>query len=65
MKRSLVCQQTMFIKAKSKSQAAVKASFIVAAEIAKSDWPLMRESLSKTAWSKFATSCAQIKSKIF
>ena len=35
MKRSLVCRQTMFKKAKSKSEAAVNASFIVAAEIAK------------------------------
>ena len=64
MKRSLVSQQTMFIKKKSKSEAAVKASFIVATEIAKSG-PFMRESLSKSAWSKFATLCAQIKSKIF
>ena len=39
MKRSLVSQQTMFMKAKSKSKAAVKASFIVAAEIAKSAGP--------------------------
>ena len=39
MKRSLVSQQTMFMKAKSKSEAAVKASFIVAAEIAKSARP--------------------------
>ena len=36
MKRSLVSQQTMFTKAKSQSEAAVKASFIVVAEIAKS-----------------------------
>ena len=36
MKRSLVSQQTMFIKEKSKSEAAVKASFIVVTEIAKS-----------------------------
>ena len=35
MKRSLVSQQTMFTKAKSQSEAAVKASFIVVAEIAK------------------------------
>ena len=35
MKRSRVSQQTMFIKAKSQSGAAVKASFIVVAEIAK------------------------------
>ena len=39
MKRSLVSQQTPFMKAKSKSEAAVKASFIVAAEIAKSARP--------------------------
>ena len=39
MKRSLVCRQTMFMKAKSKSEAAVKASFITAAEIEKSARP--------------------------
>ena len=39
MKRSLVSQQTMFKKAISQSEAAVKASFIVAAEIAKSARP--------------------------
>ena len=39
MKRSLVSWQTMFTKAKSQSEAAVKASFIVVAEIAKSAWP--------------------------
>ena len=49
MKRSLVSRQTMFTKAKSQSVAAVKASFIVVAEIAKSARPLMRESLSKSA----------------
>ena len=35
-KKNLVSQQTMFMKAKSKSEATVKASFIVAAEIVKS-----------------------------
>ena len=35
LKRRLVSQQTVFIKAKSQSEAAVKASFIVVAEIAK------------------------------
>ena len=39
MKRSLVSQQTMFMKAKSKSEATAKASFIAAAEIAKSARP--------------------------
>ena len=39
VKRSLVSQQTMFTKAKSQSEAAVKASFIVEAEIAKSARP--------------------------
>ena len=39
MKRSLVSRQTMFTKAKSQSEAAVKASFIVVAEIAKSARP--------------------------
>jgi hypothetical protein len=39
MKRSLVSQQTMFKKVIAQSEAAVKASFIVAAEIAKSGRP--------------------------
>ncbi|XP_069774260.1 general transcription factor II-I repeat domain-containing protein 2A-like [Narcine bancroftii] len=39
MKRSLVLQQTMFTKAESQSEPAVKVSFIVAAEIAKSARP--------------------------
>ena len=38
-KRSLVSQQTMFVNAKSKSEAAVKSSYIVAAEIAKAARP--------------------------
>ena len=49
MKRSLVSRQTMFTKAKSQSEAAVKASFIVVAEIAKSARPLMKERLSKSS----------------
>ena len=47
MKRSLVSRQTMFTKAKSQSEAAVKASIIVGAEIAKSARPFMRESVKK------------------
>ena len=39
MNRCLVSQQTMFMKTKSKSKAAVQASFIVAAKITKSAWP--------------------------
>ncbi|XP_065098135.1 general transcription factor II-I repeat domain-containing protein 2-like [Paramisgurnus dabryanus] len=39
LKKSLVSQQTMFRKAKSQSEAVVKASFIVAEEIAKSARP--------------------------
>ena len=49
LKRSLVSQQAMFTKAKSQSEAAVKASFIVAAEIAKSSRPFTEGNLSKTA----------------
>lgn len=60
IRRSLVCRQTLFTKAKSKGEAAVKASFIVAAEIAKSARPFNEGELSKSAWSKFATLCAQI-----
>ena len=55
----------MLMKAKSKSEAAVKASFIVAAEIAKLSWFFNEGYLAKSAWSKFATLCAQIKTKIF
>lgn len=52
MKRNLVSRQTIFMKAKLKSEVAVKASYIVAAELAKSAQPfiiIIRESLSKSA----------------
>ena len=39
--RSLVSKQTVFVKAKSQSEAAVKASFIVEAEIAKAAQPFV------------------------
>ena len=39
LKRRLVSQQTMFVKAKSQSEAAVKPSFIEVAEIAKEARP--------------------------
>ena len=39
LKRRLVSQQTVFVKAKSQSEAAVKANFIVVAEIAKEAQP--------------------------
>ena len=39
LKRRLVSQQTVFVKAKSQSEAAVKASFIVVVEIAKAARP--------------------------
>ncbi len=39
LKRSLKSQQAMFTKAKTQSEAAVKASFIVAEEVAKSACP--------------------------
>ena len=41
-KRLLVSQQTVFVKAKSQSEAAVKASFIVVAENAKAVQPFTR-----------------------
>lgn len=44
LKRNLVSQQTKFKKAKSQSDAAVKARFIVTQEIAKSAIHLQRES---------------------
>jgi len=52
MKRSLVSRQTMFTKATSQSEAAVKASFIVAAEIAKSARPFTEGEFVKNCMMK-------------
>ena len=47
IKRSVVSQQTIFMKAKLQSKAAVKANFLVAAEIEKSSRPLNEGELVK------------------
>ena len=47
LKRRLVSQQTVFVKAKSQSEAAVKASFIVVAEIAKKARPFTEGEFDK------------------
>ncbi|XP_031655934.1 general transcription factor II-I repeat domain-containing protein 2-like [Oncorhynchus kisutch] len=52
MKISLVSQQNMFKKATSQSEAAVKASYIVAAEIAKSARPFNEEEFMKKCMMK-------------
>ncbi|XP_026025096.1 general transcription factor II-I repeat domain-containing protein 2-like [Astatotilapia calliptera] len=52
MKRSFVSQQTMFKKAISQSEAAVKASFVVAAEIAKSARPFSEGEFVKSCMMK-------------
>ena len=55
----------MFTKVKSQSEAAVKASFIVVAEIAKSAWPFNEGEMVKKCMIKLVISCAQIKGKHF
>src|SRR4029434_4751577 len=52
LKRRLVSQQTVFVKAKSQSEAAVKASFIVVAEIAKSARPFSETEIVKNCMLK-------------
>ncbi|XP_072900750.1 general transcription factor II-I repeat domain-containing protein 2-like [Hemitrygon akajei] len=52
LKRSLASQQAMFTKAKTQSEAAVKASFIVAAEIAKSARPFTEGEFVKNCMMK-------------
>uniref|UniRef100_A0AAZ3S7J0 SPIN-DOC-like zinc-finger domain-containing protein n=1 Tax=Oncorhynchus tshawytscha TaxID=74940 RepID=A0AAZ3S7J0_ONCTS len=56
MKRSLVSQQNMFKKATSQSEAAVKASYIVAAEIAKSARPFNEGEFMKKSFSNVSLS---------
>ena len=65
LKRGLKFQQALFTKAKSQSEAAVKASSIVAEEVANPPVHLQRESLSKTVSLKFVTQCAQTKDNYF
>ncbi|XP_062373410.1 general transcription factor II-I repeat domain-containing protein 2-like [Sardina pilchardus] len=52
LKRSLVAQQTMFAKAKSQNDAALKASFVVVEEIAKSARPFTEGEFLKTCMLK-------------
>ncbi|XP_074488096.1 general transcription factor II-I repeat domain-containing protein 2-like [Sebastes fasciatus] len=52
LKRSLVSQQAMFTNAKSQSEAAVKASFIVATEVAKSARPFTEGEFVKNCMMK-------------
>ncbi|KAM4620367.1 general transcription factor II-I repeat domain-containing protein 2 [Polymixia lowei] len=52
LKRNLTSQQTFFTKAKSPSEAAVKASFIVAGEIAKSGRPFSEGEFLKNCMTK-------------
>ena len=65
MKRSLVSRQTMFTKAKSQSEAAVKASFIVVAEIAKSARPFNEEEFVKKCMIKVCDVVCQDKRQAF
>ena len=52
LKRNLTSQQTFFTKAKSQSEAAVKASFIVAEEIARSARPFTEGEFLKSCMMK-------------
>ena len=66
LKRSLVSQQAMFTKAKSQSEAAVKASYIVAAEIAKSSRPFTEGEFVKNCMIKVCDAvCPEKKASIF
>lgn len=48
LKKNLTSQQTFFTRAKTQSEAVVKASFIVAEEIVKSGRPFTRENFCRT-----------------
>ena len=65
LKRSLVSQQAMFTKAKSQSEAAVKASFIVAAEIAKSSRPFTEGEFVKNCMIKVCDTVCPEKRQAF
>ena len=65
LKRSLVSQQTMFTKAKSQSEAAVKASFIVAAEVAKSARPFTEGEFVKNCMIKVCDAVCPEKRQAF
>lgn len=63
LKRGLKSRQALFTKAKSQSEAAVKASFIVAEEIAKSARSFIEGEFIKNCM--FVTHCAQTKVSYF
>ena len=66
LKRRLVSQQTVFVKAKSQSEAAVKASFIVVAEIAKAARPFAEGEFVKYCMMKVCDiGCPDKKASIF
>ena len=65
LKRSLVSQQAMFTKAKSQSEAAVKASYIVAAEIAKSSRPFTEGEFVKNCMIKVCDAVCPEKRQAF
>ena len=65
LKRSLVSQQAMFTKAKSQSETAGKASFIVAAEIAKSSRPFTEVFFVKNCMIKVCDTVCPEKRQVF
>lgn len=65
LKRSLVSQQAMFTKAKSQSEAAVKANFIVAAEVAKSARPFSEGEFVKNCMIKVCDAVCPEKRQAF
>lgn len=65
LKRNLTPQQTFFTKAKSQSEAAVKASFIVAEEIAKSARPFTEREFLKSCMMKVCDVLCQDQKQMF
>jgi hypothetical protein len=65
LKRNLTSQQTFFTKAKSQTEAAVKASFIVAEEIAKSGRPFSEGEFLKRCMMKVCDVLCSDKKQIF
>ena len=64
-KRSLVSQQTVFVKAKSQNEAAVKANFIVVAEIAKAARPFTEGEFCKNCIIKVCDIVCPDKRQVF
>ena len=65
LKRNLTSQQTFFTKAKSQSEAAVKASFILAEEIAKSARPFTEREFLKSCMIKVCDVLCSDKKQMF